>query len=92
MENEFLDSDDESEDYSDMTSDSFSVDSIYDQIMHPLDSDSEEYSDEVDESYTMAINSANESSRLAQQAAEMTEIGHDDEMEKEEGIGEVRHD
>ena len=92
MENEFLDSDDESEDYSDMTSDSFSVDSIYDQIMHPLDSDSEEYSDEVDESYTMAINSANESSRLAQQAAEMTEIVHDDEMEKEEGIGEVRHD
>ena len=66
--------------------------SSYDMIVACIQHGAAAMSNQLIEELNGVVNDSNQLRTLAQQAAEMTEIGHDDEMEKEEGIGEVRHD
>ena len=62
---------------------------IYDDLMPPVDEGSEDEED-LHASYNEAIHTANDSSLYAQQAAESTDIVQEEEMRKEEDLGEVR--
>ena len=76
---------------SDSSSDAGTVnlDDVYNDLLPMVDEGSDE--EDLHASYTEAIRTANESSMYAQQAAENTDIVQEEEMQKEEDLGEVRN-
>jgi hypothetical protein len=93
MEDDLDYSDSDSDSNSDSDSDGHNnTDSndVYDDMMKPMTSESDSNSEGASGNYDSAINAANDASKFAQQAAENTDIVQEEEMEREEELGEVK--